>query len=219
MPNPIPTKGNLIALKRSLTLARLGYDLMDRKRNILIREIMSLIDRATELQGRIDSTFSAAYAALRDASITLGQHMDLAERVPVDGSVRLRFRSVMGVELPIVSSLPGAESGSAVVPYGFARSDSRLDEAREGFTRVKHLTRELAEVETSIYRLAEAIQKTRKRANALSNILIPDFASGVKFISGALEEKEREEFSRLKLIKSKPDGPERPDGAASSSPA
>lgn len=200
MANVIPTKGNLMALKRSLTLARLGYDLMDRKRNILIREIMGLIDRAAEIQSRIETTFSSAYAALRSANITLGQHMDLAESVTPDDSIGIRFRSVMGVEIPIVSA---REEEEDIVPYGFALSNSQLDEAREGFVRVKRLTRELAEVETSIYRLAVAIKKTQKRANALQNIIIPGFSKDVKFITDALEEKEREEFSRLKVIKAR----------------
>ena len=200
MANVIPTKGNLMALQRRLTLARLGYDLMDRKRNILIQEIMSLIDRAAEIQGRIESTFASAYAALRSANITLGQHMDFAESVDLDDSVQIRFRSVMGVEIPILSA---RETEEATAPYGFALSNSRLDEAREGFLRVKQLTRELAEVETSIYRLAMAIKKTQKRANALQNILIPEFTSRVKYITDALEEKEREDFSRLKVIKAR----------------
>lgn len=198
MANIIPTKGNLMSLKRSLTLARLGYDLMDRKRNILIREIMSLIDRAGDLQSRIESTFAAAYAALQSANITLGQNMDLAENIMPDDSVQIRFRSVMGVEIPIVTA---DEKDETIIPYGFTLTNSRLDEAREGFIRVKRFTRELVEVETSIYRLAVAIKKTQKRANALQNIIIPDFSSGVKFITDALEEKEREEFSRLKVIK------------------
>ena len=66
---------------------------------------------------------------------------------------------------------------------------------------MKELTRQLAEVETSIYRLAESIRKTQKRANALQNIVIPNFDRTVRFISDALEEKEREEFVRLKVIK------------------
>ncbi|MDR1736876.1 MAG: V-type ATP synthase subunit D [Oscillospiraceae bacterium] len=198
MPNVIPTKGNLMTLKRSLALARLGYDLMDRKRNILIREIMGLLGRAADIQGRIDSTFSAAYGALRSANITLGQNMDLAASIPPDISVSIRFRSVMGVEIPTVTAEEGEETS---VPYGFALTNSRLDEAKAGFVRVKRLTRELAEVEISIYRLAVAIKKTQKRANALQNIMIPEFTQSVKFITDALEEKEREEFSRLKVIK------------------
>ena len=70
------------------------------------------------------------------------------------------------------------------------------------FDKVKHLTAELAQVENSVYRLAGAIKKTQKRANALHNIMIPQFESTIKFINEALEEKEREDFSRLKAIKS-----------------
>lgn len=76
-----------------------------------------------------------------------------------------------------------------------------LDEAYLRFAEVKQLTAELAEVENSVYRLADAIKKTQKRANALKNIMIPRFEETVKFITNALEEKEREDFSRLKVIK------------------
>ena len=76
-----------------------------------------------------------------------------------------------------------------------------LDEAYMKFRRVKDMTRRMAEIETSIYRLAQAIKKSQKRANALKNIVIPDFDSTIRVISEALEEKEREEFVRMKVIK------------------
>jgi V/A-type H+-transporting ATPase subunit D len=198
MPNVIPTKGNLLNLRRSYVLAQMGYDLMDRKRNILIHEIMGLIERAEELQGRIDTTFSAAYAALQSANITLGFSADLAENVTPDDSLTIRSRSVMGVEIPIVTS---SEQEETELPYGFMFSNARLDEARERFLQVKRLTRELAELETGIYRLAVAIKKAQKRANALQNIIIPGITGDIRFITDALEEKEREEFVRLKVIK------------------
>ena len=81
------------------------------------------------------------------------------------------------------------------------RTSSALDDCYLKFYRVKELTRRLAEVETSIYRLAQAIKKTQKRANALQNIVIPGFDETIRFITDALEEKEREEFVRLKVIK------------------
>ena len=68
----VPTKGNLLATKKSLSLARTGFELMDRKRNILIREMMALIERANELQDKIDKTYEEAYAALQMANVTLG---------------------------------------------------------------------------------------------------------------------------------------------------
>lgn len=193
-----PTKGNFLAEKKRLELARTGYELLDRKRNILIREMMQLIDTASELHDRIESTFGEAYAALQRANITCGIRADLAEDVPLDDSLSVRYRSVMGVEIPIVEcdkTLP------AVPPYGLSESNSALDEAFLRFAEVKNLSAVMAEVENSVYRLADAIKKTQKRAKALKNIIIPETEASVKEISSMLEEKDREEFARMKIIK------------------
>jgi V/A-type H+/Na+-transporting ATPase subunit D len=193
----VPTKGNLIATKKSLALSRTGFELLDRKRNILIREMMALIDRAAKIQGKIDDTYDAAYAALQRANITLGICDELSRTVPLDNSLNVAYRSVMGVEIPMVSYDPV----SIPIPFGLNSTNIMLDDAYKKFGEVKRLTAELAEVENSVYRLAVAIKKTQKRANALKNIMIPRFETTVKFITDALEEKDREEFSRLKVIK------------------
>jgi V/A-type H+-transporting ATPase subunit D len=186
-----------MSLNRTLALARMGYDLMDRKRNVLIREMMRLIDAAAALQGRIDSTFTEAYKALQLANIMLGTCRDLAENVPVDASVQIRFRSIMGVEIPYVT----ADDTLASTPFGFTSTTADFDRAIDCFVRVKRLVTELAEVETATYRLAYAVKKTQKRANALQNVIIPDLTGKIKFIVEALEEKEREEFVRMKVLK------------------
>ncbi len=193
-----PTKGNLIKVKRSLKQAVLGYELMDRKRSILVREMVALTDEARELRSGIDSTFSEAYTALRGANITLGVVTTIADSVPVENSLSLSSRSVMGVELPKVTAqiLPPQEPS-----YPMIETNSDFDRAFICFNRVKELTVRLAELENSVYRLAIAIKKTQKRRNALKNIMIPRFEQQVRFISNALEEKEREEFSRQKVIK------------------
>ena len=85
--------------------------------------------------------------------------------------------------------------------YGFNNTTETLDEARFHFEKVKELTIKLSMVENSAYRLANSIRKTQKRANALKNITIPRYRELTKSISNALEEKEREEFTRLKVIK------------------
>ena len=199
MAQTAPTKGNLNSAKRSRALAETGYELMDRKRNILIREIMGLIDEAEDLQARIDRTFSEAYASMRLAEISMGGSAQSgANAVPIDDSFSIRFRSVMGVELPVVSAEPEEPSGP---PYGLAFTSSDLDDAYFKFAEVKELIRELAETENCIYRLAYAIKKAQKRANALQNIVIPGLDSEISRISDALEEKEREEFVRLKVVK------------------
>lgn len=201
MAQAAPTKGNLNAAKRSRALADNGYELMDRKRNILIREIMELMDEAEDLQERIDSTFSEAYASMRLAEISMGGSAQSgANAVPIDDSFSIRFRSVMGVELPVVSAEPEEPSGP---PYGLAFTSSDLDDAYFKFAEVKELIRELAETENCIYRLAYAIKKAQKRANALQNIVIPGLDSEIARISDALEEKEREEFVRLKVVKAR----------------
>ena len=188
-----------MAAKRSRALAATGYELMDRKRNILIREMMALLDTARTVQEQIDTVFAEAYASLQVANIRLGICDRIAEAVEVDDTLTIQYRSVMGVELPHIPDRPPA----ARLEYGFASTSSVLDECYIKFHRVKELIRQLAEVETSIYRLAESIRKTQKRANALQNIVIPGFDHTIRFITDALEEKEREEFVRLKVIKAR----------------
>ncbi len=193
----IPTKGNLLNIKKSLGLATLGYSLLDRKRNILIREMMALIDDAKAIRGEIEETYKEAYLALQNANITLGICENAAKAVPVETGVHITYRSVMGVEIPKVKLHP-----NPIKPYyGFQSTNAALDNAYVQFQKVKQLTATLAEIENSVYRLANAIKKTQKRANALKNIIIPRFEADSKFIADALEEKEREDFSRLKIIK------------------
>ena len=177
------TKGNLILYKKALKLAALGYELLDRKRNILIRELMSLVDKAGELRGSIEDTYKEAYSALQLANISMG--------------LVTPYANCMGVELPKVT----LKERPLKVTYGFSQTDSQLDRAYLAFEKVKQTTAVLAEVENSIYRLSVAIKKTQRRANALQNIIIPRNERIVKFITDSLEEKDREEFSRMKVIK------------------
>ena len=195
----IPTKGNLISVRKSLSLARLGYDLMDRKRNILVREMMSMIGKAQTIQKDINRTFAEAYRALQDVNITMGVIDRPVDDFPVDCSVEVDTRSVMGVEIPTVRV-----SASDPFPnYALLSTDTRFDRAYLSFGKVKELTAELAEIEIGVYRLANAVRKVQKRSNALGNIVIPGLERDEKTIAEALEEKEREEFSRMKIIKAK----------------
>ena len=196
------TKGNLISTQRSLALAKTGYELMDKKRNILIREMMLLVDKVTSVQSEIDKVFSEAYASLIEANLSSGVIQSIAEAVPEEKGVRVRTKSVMGVEVPIVTL---EERREGAVPYGLSETDSALDIAYSKFAQVKDLCVKLAEIENAVYRLAIAIKKTQRRANSLKNIVIPRQEATVKFIVNTLEEKEREEFSRMKIIKNRKD--------------
>ncbi len=198
-PREFPTKGNLMLAKNSLALAHQGYDLMDKKRNILLKELMSLIDEAKDIQEEIDQTFTKAYACLQRANIEHGisKVRELAFTVPIEDSIRIQTRSIMGTEIPHVKY----DAKQNDLTYSFSTTRESIDIAREAFREVKELTIKLSMVENAAYRLATNIKKTQKRANALKNITIPMYSNLVYTISNALEEKEREEFTRLKVIK------------------
>ncbi len=198
-PNTFPTKGNLIRAKNSLALSRQGFDLMDKKRNILIREMMELIEQAKDIQNQIDETFRAAYKALQKVNLESGIAFvqQIAATVPVEDSIRIKTRSVMGSEIPLVEYTPAPN----VPTFSYCSTRESLDEAKAAFVKVKELSIRLSMVENAAIRLAANIKKTQKRANALKNITIPRYEALTKEISNALEEKEREEFTRLKVIK------------------
>ncbi|MEG1103705.1 MAG: V-type ATP synthase subunit D [Oscillospiraceae bacterium] len=193
-----PTKGNLIICKKSLSLASLGFDLLDRKRNVLMREMMQRIDEASALQRDIGDAFSRAYKALESANVTLGIDKTLEGFMPEENGFSMSSRSVMGVELPTTSF----ETTSPPRPlYGFFGTNMQLDYATVCFANVKELCARLAGTENSVYRLAAAIKKTQRRANVLKNVVIPRYETNVSFITAVLEEHDREEFTRLKVIK------------------
>ncbi len=194
-----PTKGNLIQAYNTLKLSRQGYELLDKKRNILINEMLQLIDKAEKIQSQIDVTFKDAYSALQMANITIGisNVEQIGHAIPIEEDINIKFKGIMGVEIPIVTGGEEIEQPG----YGFFRTSVSLDDAYVKFEKVKRLTVELAEVENAVYRLATNVKRTQKRANALKNIMIPKYEKITKDIQGALEEKEREEFTRLKVIK------------------
>ncbi len=194
-----PTKGNLIRAKGTLSLSKQGYELLDKKRNILVREMMGLIERAGIIQERIHRLYQEAYEALQSANISIGiaEVEQLGFAVPEERSVKVKVRSIMGVEIPTID----IEPYDLKPRYGFSRANLALDIAYRRFEEVKHMTVEYAEVENAVYRLAGNIRKTQKRANALKNIMIPRFEKITRDIQDFLDEKDREEFTRLKMIK------------------
>lgn len=199
--NIAPTKSNLMSTKASLGFSQKGFELLDKKRNVLIREMMSLIGRAKDIQERINDTFQEAYDALKVANMTEG----ISTVEAIAGSIDeledydVILRSVMGVEIPTLKFTRKETEPQ----YSFYRTNTAFDVAITKFTEVKYLIYELAEVENSVYRLATEVKKTQKRTNALQNIQIPRFKETVKYIEDVLGEKEREDFFRLKMVKKK----------------
>ena len=200
MPNEMfPTKGNLMIANSLLKLSQNGFQLLDKKRNVLIKEMMDLMEEARTIQSQIDEVFAEAYFALQQANIELGIQtiQQISYAVEEEKSVNIKSRSIMGVEIPLVS----IEEESIKPQYGFTRTTISLDIAYEKFNKVKILTVRMAEVENAIYRLAMNMQRTQNRANALENVMITKYERITKEIQEELEEKDREEFCRLKRIK------------------
>lgn len=196
-----PTKSNLIKAKASLELSNKGFELMDKKRNVLIKEMMSLVDRAKNIQSQIYDTITKAYAHLQYANITSGikNVENIAHSIPKDEEFEVLLKSVMGVDVPMIKY----EKTPITPSYGFHSTNPALDAATVCFREVRYMIYELAEIDNSIFKLAKEIQKTQKRTNALQHIQIPRYKEQVKYIQEALEEKEREDFFRLKRVKNK----------------
>jgi V/A-type H+-transporting ATPase subunit D len=196
-----PTKANLIKSKNSLSFAKKGFELLDKKRTVLIREMMNLIESATKLQAEVDEAFQEAYRNLEIANILMGPETvkEIAESIETEKDFNILYKSVMGVEVPIIKR----QSSTLKAEYGFYRTSPAFDKTVLSFMKVRDLIYELAEIENSVYKLAMEIKKTQKRANALEKIQIPRYESTIKYIDSVLQEKEREDFFRLKRVKGK----------------
>jgi V/A-type H+-transporting ATPase subunit D len=196
-----PTKANLMKSKSLLAFSKQGYQLLDKKRTVLIREMMSMMEEVETLQKDIDEVFTEVYEALKHANITMGTNavMETALSIPKDEDISILNKSVMNVELPTIKQAKRSNAPS----YGFYRTNSAVDITVMKMKDVQQLLYRLAEVENAVFRLAEEIRKTSKRANALDKIQIPKYSELTKWIEDSLEEKEREDFFRLKRVKGK----------------
>lgn len=199
--NIAPTRTNLMAAQNALEFSTKGFDLLDKKRNVLIREMMSHMEEAKEIQEKVRTLFKEAYEALRVADITMGitNVYEVAKSIPENNGFNILTHSVMGVETPEIRY----KKDDNKLYYSFYSTNTALDKALEKFQEIKYLLYTLAQVEDSSYKLAMEIKKTQKRANALKNIQIPKYKTIVKMISDVLEEKNREDFFRLKIVKRK----------------
>jgi V/A-type H+-transporting ATPase subunit D len=195
----IPTKANLMKCEDILRFSKKGFELLDKKRNILIQEMMTLVKRAEDIQNVINDEFIIAYESLELANIMMGSGNveDISFAISAEDDYDILLTSVMGVEIPKVKFTEKTTEAS----YSFFRTNSSFDNSVLKFNELKYMIYELGEVETSVYKLAMEIKKTKKRANALEKIRIPMYLELIKGIKETLDEKEREDFFRLKILK------------------
>jgi V/A-type H+/Na+-transporting ATPase subunit D len=196
-----PTRSNLLRMKQELQFAREGYEILDRKREVLTTELIRVAHDAGELQEEVWKLVGAAYRALEQAKLTMGEeHVEWAAlAVNKTVEVHLKFKGVMGVPIPIVD----ARGGPPKMSYSLGNTTATLDEASAAFRVVLDRIPKISELVTSVWRLAGELRKTQRRVNALQHIFIPEYEETVLFIKSALEEREREETFRLKWLKTK----------------
>ena len=197
--NIAPTKSNLLRTKDNLKLSKTGYNLIDKKRTVLIKEMMQQIEKAKEIQSDVKDLFEKAYKVLQEANITMGvrQVQDIALSIDKAEHFDITYKSIMGLDVPTVKY----EKQGLRPHYSMYMTGEAIDEAIMIFQKIKMLTYRLAETENTVYKLSIEIKKNQKRANALEKMQIPNLEETVKYISESLEEKEREDFYRLKKIK------------------
>ena len=194
------TRINLIQTKKTLSLAESGRDILERKRDILLRELRNSIYEAERMREELSGALVGAYRSLKDAELAKGS--DTVGNVALGSSFEadflLDYRSIMGVTVPIVE-FKGEEN---VKPdYGFANTSAELDKAFKQFYAALDFIAELAKAEGTVFQIANDVRRTQRRVNALNHVLIPMYRTTVRRIEGVLEEKDREEFVRTKQIK------------------
>jgi len=200
MENISPTRISLIQTKKTLKLAETGREVLERKRDILLRELRNSIYNAEQIRANLTVALNEAYKSLREANIAKGSETisNVALGSPFRANYLVDTRSIMGVTVPLVEF----QSEKNVKPdYGFANTNADLDKAFKQFYNLLQILSDLAKAEGTTFQLANDVNRTQRRVNALKYVLVPKYRDAVKWIELVLEEKEREEFVRTKRIK------------------
>jgi len=198
--NVSPTRINLIQTKKTLNLAESGREVLERKRDILLRELRSSVYAAEKAREELLEVLSQSYLSLKEANMAKGSEViaNMALTSSHQAEYIVDYRSIMGVTVPVVTF----QAQSNIKPdYGFSNTTAQLDRAFKKFYQVLELLAHLAKAEGTTFQIANDVRRTQRRVNALNHVLIPRYRTTAKWIELVLEEKEREEFVRTKRIK------------------
>jgi V/A-type H+/Na+-transporting ATPase subunit D len=196
-----PTRMELLSIRKKLTLAEKGHNLLEQKRDSLVERFFSVIDKRNELVNDLDALFQQAFQSLIQSQMILGEEQvdRIARLAPRAGELHFTQDNIMGVKIPKMDdssfSIPKEPS------YGMAESCAKLDDSQQQFRDIMQKVLQLADLEGGIKSLAVEIEKTKRRVNVLENNLIPKLKATQKYIEMQLEEREREDFFRRKRIK------------------
>jgi len=196
-----PTHSNYLSMTRRLERARRGYELLERKRQILVMELMDRMEAARTIQQEVRRAIQAAFDALREAALSIGVdrlHRESAGMRPLH-ELSIKTRSVMGVDVPQVSF----QCQEAGLPFGLLAGASGADQVYRAFHDALDPIVRLSEVENAVLRLAREVRRTQRRVHALENAFIPQYEATLKYIGDSLGEREREELVIMKKVKSR----------------
>ena len=198
----IPTKRNLLLARQRLALARKGYDLLDKKWQVLVKELAAIQKHAGQTKDDLCDALRFALAAQHAAQAEMSRErvLEICPDMPAGTAVEIYFRSIMGVAVPLISAV-GIKNNETAVPYSLCNTTASFDEAVLAWQKSRELIVTWAAIENTIHQLNLHIKKTQKRANALKNITIPKYEARIKYIYERLEERERDELARLKTVK------------------
>lgn len=198
-----PTRMVLNQLKGRLKTARRGHKLLKDKRDELMRQFMDVVKLNKQLRTRVEDGLTAAFAAQQVASSIMSPEMLEQALIYPRQSVELEmsFKNIMSVNVPVYSFKTANNDPSEIYPYGFAQTSGELDDALSQLSKVFEDMLELAQVEKTMQLLAEEIEKTRRRVNALEYVMIPELEENIRYITMKLEENENS--TKVRLIKVK----------------
>ena len=198
-----PTRMELTRLKTRRTTAIRGHKLLKDKRDELMRQFLDIVRRNKELRQKVEQGLLEAHSAFTVASAVMSPEMlEQALSYPKQQvSLDMSLRNIMSVNVPAYTFHTENDDPSEIFPYGFAQTSGELDDALESFSRVFQDMLELAQVEKTMQLLAQEIEKTRRRVNALEYVMIPEYEKNIKYISMKLDENERSTTARLMKVK------------------
>ncbi len=198
-----PTRMELKKLKTRYSTSRRGHKLLKDKRDELMRQFMDIVKQNKVLRERVEQGLTEAFASMQVASSLMSPAMLEQSLLYPRQSVELgiRYRNIMSVNVPEYSFSTKNSDPSEIYPYGFAQTSGELDDALGKLSEVFQDMLQLAQVEKSMQLLAEEIEKTRRRVNALEYVMIPELEGNIKYISMKLEENENATKVRLLKVK------------------
>src|SRR5215217_2761227 len=191
------TKIELIKIRRSMQVAKMVHKILDDKREVLLKKI----DEANKAREDIWTPLGEIYRSVYDAYMSLGTMTleSISDSTPSIMEVDVNVRRIVDVKIPTLQVK--TEKGMQQLSYGFVETNASVDKAAKLIKNMLPGICKAAEYENAIFSLAKELERTQKLINALEYVIIPQYEHAIYFIKATLEEREREEFVRLKKVK------------------